>query len=122
MACRQSGLLYPGARGAKNTCREPVWVRLGGVPGITSIGLSHGRRDVTGKMDRLGLLGKGNRGKTVKNLSKATTNAGCFIIPTRLRFGVFSKRAMVPPDGKSRYESARMYITLRVEVSYNKFL
>lgn len=48
MACGQSDLLHTSARGAKNTCRKPGWIWLGGVPSLTSIGLSHDGQDATG--------------------------------------------------------------------------
>lgn len=48
MACGQLGLLYPRPGGAKNACGKPGWIRLGGIPGITSGGLRHSMRNVAG--------------------------------------------------------------------------
>lgn len=48
MACGQPGLLYPRPRGAKNACGKPIWIRLGGIPRITSVGLRHSMQNAAG--------------------------------------------------------------------------
>lgn len=120
MACSQLDLLYTGARGAKNTCGKPGWIWLGGLPGLTSSGLSHDGQDVTG----WACLGRNYRGTLPKIDQRLPLIPDDSNLPRNFRFRDASngRDHTMPLDDTRRYESARMYLTSRVETSYNQFL